>query len=156
LLKFCYIDFNENTDIEQVFASYKEVIEDLKQRYPNTTFVHVTAPLRHSASGLGVWAREMLGRPNRSKRANVSRNDFNRRLRETFSSDPFFDLAASESTYPDGSRETFRMGGVTYYGMVGDYTDDGGHLNEVGRKYVAADFIRSIASAIRASRLAKS
>lgn len=152
LLKFCYIDFNENTDVEQVFASYKDVIEDLKQRYPNTIFIHVTAPLRYSASGLGIWAREMLGRPNRSKLANVSRNEFNRRLRETFPADPFFDLAASESTYPDGAREYFTMSGVRYYSLVGEYTDDGGHLNEIGRTHVAADFVKSIADAIRVAR----
>lgn len=155
MFKFCYIDFDETSDVGEIFAFYRKTMEELKLRYPNTIFIHVTAPLRYSAGGFGVWVREMLGRPNRSKLANVKRNEFNRRLRQTFAADPIFDLAASESTYPDGRRETFMMDGIRYYSLVRPYTDDGGHLNALGRTYAAADLVSSIARAVRDSGAGK-
>ena len=145
LLKFCYVDIDDNSDVDALFAYYRSVLDGLKARHPDITFIHVTAALRHSEGGFGVWIRETLGKPNRSKLANIKRNQFNDMLRETYAEDPIFDLAASESTYPDGRRETFEYDGKTSYGMIGAYTYDGGHLNEAGRQYVAAAFIQSIA-----------
>jgi hypothetical protein len=60
-----------------------------------------------------------------------------------------FDLAAVMSTYPDGRRESFRLDGNTYDSLVPAYTDDGGHLNAVGRTHAAAGLVRSIANALR-------
>ena len=151
LFKFCYIDFSDTSDVDEIFSTYARTMDDLKQRYPEVTFIHVTAPLRTVDGGPGVWVREMVGRRNRTKLANVSRNEFNRRLKERYAGDPIFDLAAVMSTYPDGRRESFRMDGVVYYSLVPAYTDDGGHLNRVGRTYAAAEFVRSIAAAIRAA-----
>lgn len=152
LLKFCYIDIGENSDVDALFAYYRATLDDLKARHPEIVFIHVTTPLRHSPSGLGVWVRELLGKPNRSKLANVKRQAFNEQLLKTYAGDPVFDLAASESTYPDGRRESFNYQGQTGYSLIGAYTDDGGHLNAVGRKKVAADFIRSLGATVRAKQ----
>ena len=54
---------------------------------------------------------------------------------------PLFDLAAIESTAPDGTRASFVRDGKTYYQMVSDYTHDGGHLNELGQKRVAEQLL---------------
>jgi hypothetical protein len=56
------------------------------------------------------------------------------------------------STYPDGRRESFTMDGASYYSLVPAYTDDGGHLNGVGRTYAAAALIQSIAGALRTEK----
>jgi hypothetical protein len=152
LFKFCYIDFNGTSDGNAIFDTYARTMDGLKQKYPDIVFIHVTAPLRSEASGPSVWIREMLGKPNRSKLANVSRNEFNRRLWERYAADPIFDLAAVMSTYPDGRRESFSMGGASYYSLVPAYTDDGGHLNGVGRTYAAAALIQSIAGALRIAK----
>ena len=149
LFKFCYIDFSDTSDVDAIFSTYARTMDDLKQRHPEITFIHITAPLRTVDRGLGVWVREMLGRRNRSKLANVSRNEFNRRLVEKYSADPIFDLAGVMSTFPDGRRESFEIDGKAYYSLVPAYTDDGGHLNTVGRTYAAAELIRSIAAAVR-------
>ncbi|MFZ5622103.1 MAG: hypothetical protein ACOY5W_13895 [Pseudomonadota bacterium] len=154
LLKFCYIDINENSDVDAIFGYYRRTLDDLKARHPDITFVHVTSPLRHTASGPGVWIREVMGKPNRSKLANIKRNEFNERLRSTYAGDPIFDIAASESTYPDGRRESFVKDGKTYYSLIGAYTHDGGHLNETGRRHVAADMMRTLAGIIRARNAA--
>ena len=149
LFKFCYIDFSDTTDVDAVFATYARTMDDLKQRHPEITFIHVTAPLRTVDRGLGVWARELIGRRNRTKLANVNRNEFNRLLVEKYSGDPIFDLARVMSTLPDGRRESFEIDGRTYYSLVPAYTDDGGHLNTVGRSYAAAELVRCIAAAAR-------
>ncbi len=154
LFKFCYIDFNDASDVDAIFATYARTMDDLKRRHPDVLFIHVTAPLRSVDRGLGVWAREMLGRVNRTKLANVRRNEFNRRLREQFADDPIFDLAAAMSTLPDGRRESFRVSGAGFDSLVPAYTNDGGHLNEVGRTHVAAAFVQSIAEGLRRGRRA--
>jgi hypothetical protein len=150
LFKFCYIDFNDTSDVDAIFQTYSRTMDELKQRHPDIIFIHVTAPLRSVDRGPGVWAREIFGRPNRVKLANVSRNEFNRRLKERYPADPIFDLAAVMSAYPDGRRESFKLDGNTYDSLVPAYTDDGGHLNAVGRTHAAAEFVRSIADALRA------
>jgi lysophospholipase L1-like esterase len=38
------------------------------------------------------------------------------------------------------------MDGKTYYHLVPDYTNDGGHLNETGRKLVAEQLLLTIAA----------
>lgn len=149
LLKFCYIDIDERTDVDALAASYQSLLEDLGRRHPSVAFVPVTAPLRHSPKGAGVWLRERLGRPNRSKLANAKRHRFNEHLRRAWQDAPLFDLAASEATRPDGRRESFTAGGQRYDNMVGAYTDDGGHLNEVGRRVAATHLIQSLAAAAR-------
>jgi hypothetical protein len=149
LLKFCYIDINQRTDVARLFDQYRQTLQDLSRRHPSVTFVPVTAPLRHAAGGLGIWLREQLGRPNRSKRDNLARHAFNVRLRGRYAGTPVFDLAAAEATRPDGRRETFTYDSTTAEGLVGRYTDDGGHLNTAGRRAVAADFVRALAAAAR-------
>jgi hypothetical protein len=152
LFKFCYVDFSDTSDVNEIFATYASTLDDLKQRYPDIVFLHVTAPLRTVDRGPGVWVREMLGRRNRTKLANVSRNEFNRRLKERYGGDPIFDLAATMSTYPDGRRESFKMDDGVYFSLVPAYTDDGGHLNGVGRTYAAAALVHSIAGALPPER----
>ena len=44
-LKFCYIDFSAATDSQEVFTDYQTAVKDLKQKYPDLIFVHLTAPL---------------------------------------------------------------------------------------------------------------
>lgn len=150
LFKFCYIDFNEETDVEALFADYRKIMDELIADYPDITFIHVTTPLRSVDSGMGVWVREMLGRENRSKISNIQRNRFNQLIYSTYGDQPILDLAAAESTYPDGRRHTFKyLGDEVYYALIEEYTNDGGHLNDIGKRKVAADFIASLAEIIR-------
>ena len=149
LFKFCYVDFDDQSDAAAIFDTYSRTMDEMKRQYPEVTLVHVTAPLRSIERGPGVWARELLGKRNRAKHANAARGEFNRLLRERYAADPIFDLAAVMSTYPDGRRETFTLDGRTYESLVPAYTNDGGHLNAVGATYGAAGFVESIAAALR-------
>lgn len=150
LLKFCYIDINRESVVTELFAEYRKSMDGLIQRHPDITFIHTTAPLRHSPGGAGVWVREMLGRPNNSKLDNCKRNEFNRLLLDTYGDTRVVDIARAQSTYTNGRRESFRMDGEDYYALIGNYTSDGGHLNELGRRQVAQAFAQDLARIIRA------
>jgi len=152
VLKFCYIDVQPQTETTALCDRYRTTLEEMARRHPHTAFVPVTVPLRHAEGGPGVFVREMLGRPNHAKLANLARHAFNEWLRQGWTMSPLFDLAASESTRADGTRETFTYRGTTAENLVGAYTDDGGHLNVAGRRAVAADFLRVLAAAARVQR----
>lgn len=149
LLKFCYVDVTRRSDVKQVFGDYQRTIDDLIDRHPDITFIHTTVPLMHTPSGVKVWIKKLLGRENTRKLDNIKRNEFNELLRATYSTDPIIDIAKSESTYPDGRRETFEVDGKAYYSMISEYTSDGGHLNSTGQFQVAKSFVQELAQIIR-------
>ena len=149
LFKLCYIDIHPGTDTEALASTYVSCLDELSRRHPETIFLPVTAPLRQTPSGPGVWAREFLGRTNHTKVANARRHAFNQRLRTRYGAGPLFDLAASEATDKNGRRETFVLDGNTSESLRAAYTDDGGHLNATGRAAVAIDFVHVLADAVR-------
>lgn len=145
--KFCYIDFDQSTDVKALFSDYEYTYNQLKTNYPQTTFIHMTAPLTSIQDGPKAWIKKILGRPIAGVLENANRHAFNELLRQTYSSkEPFFDIAAIESTFPDGNRATFEYKGTTYYTLVQAYTNDGGHLNEVGRKIMASKLLLTLAA----------
>ncbi|MBK9307220.1 MAG: hypothetical protein IPM58_09070 [Nitrospira sp.] len=138
-LKFCYVDITRNTDVEKVFAAYKSAMQRLKETYPHTQFVHLTAPLSLSLPSLKGWIKGMLGREDN----NVKKSAFNAMLRREYGgSNLLFDVAAIESTYPDGRKATFTSNGTTYDSLVPEYTNDDGHLNETGRRIMAGHLLK--------------
>jgi hypothetical protein len=149
VLKYCYLDVNRESDVSKVFDDYRRTMDDLMSRHPNITFIHTTVPLMSSPSGWKVWIKELLGKTSTRKLDNVKRNEFNGLLKETYGDSSIIDIAKSESTYPDGSREVFKMNGQTYYTLIKEYTYDGGHLNDDGKIQVASAFVRDLAQIIR-------
>ena len=152
--KFCYVDVTAKTDINKVFDDYKKAVSRLKKRYAETTFIYVTVPLTSKPSGVKGWVKKTKnlvkkigGRPVFDYYDNIKRSQFNEMLREEYDGkDPVFDLAKIESTFPDGRRASFTKDGKTYYSMVPDYTYDGGHLNELGRKIAAEQLLFLLAN----------
>jgi hypothetical protein len=149
-LKFCFADIYSSTDIGTLFNTYKNKMALLKVDYPKTTFVHFTVPLLRKAKlSLKTWIEKILGKKEEyfDNAHNVKRNKFNDLLRKVYDGkEPLFDIAKIESTYMDGKRETFEANGKTYYSLVPEYTDDGGHLNETGRKKVAEQLLIFLAN----------
>ncbi len=140
--KFCYVDIGAETDVEKVFSDYKNSLSSLMKTYPKTTFVHVTVPLKSLQSGIKAFVKKIIGRPMWGYDDNIKRNQFNELLRKEYDGKaPIFDLARTESTLPDGKRSSFSKDGKNYYFMVPDYTHDGGHLNELGRKRAAEQLL---------------
>lgn len=143
--KFCFVDITSSTDVRKVFDDYARTMASLRTTYPDVAFVHMTVPLLRKEKGSPkMWLRRILGKGDGffANEHNVRRNEFNDLIRSAYEKkEPVFDLAGIESTYLDGSRETFTQGGRTYFSLVPEYTEDGGHLNGKGMRSVAEQFL---------------
>lgn len=140
LFKFCYIDIRDRNNEKAIMHLYKSTLETLKSEYPKVKFIAVTVPLTNNESALKYMAKKMLGRET-ERRNNIRRNQFNELLRETFKGEAVFDLAATESKRPDGSRQGFNGENKTCDSLVPEYSTDGSHLNGYGSQRVAKDLI---------------
>lgn len=141
--KFCYVDIGKGSNIENLFEEYKAKMTQLEKDYPNIEFIHLTIPLRVTKTNWKTWLKELIGKGDMYEYAgNLERNEYNKRLLINYKGKAaVFDLAEIESTYPDMSRSIFKIKGKQYYSLVPEYTKDGGHLNEVGRKRIAEQFL---------------
>jgi hypothetical protein len=147
--KLCYIDFNGATDVDVIFERYRETLSRLQKRHPKTKFGHVTTPLTVTQQGIKARIKALLGRPRWGEAENALRHRYNERLRQAYASQqPFFDLARLQATRPDGSLESFPYEGRTIPRLVGIYSDDGQHLNAVGRSYLAAKLASFVAETL--------
>ena len=147
-MKFCFIDFLKDTDTNEVFSYYKKNILMLKKKRPDITFVHFTAPLMARSYDLKARIKRLLGKGHWIDITNVKRAKFNALLLETFHNDPIFDIATIESTHMDGGRVEFSYGGNIYYSLAPEYTDDGSHLNKLGRRVAASKMAVFLANAL--------
>jgi hypothetical protein len=145
--KFCYVDFSPDSDVEQLFQAYRSAHEDLRRRHPGVTLVHVTVPLTVTQRGVKARIKRLLGRRPAGELENVRREAFNTLIRSTYGGkEPLFDLARIESTYEDGGRSEFVLEGKRYPALVPAYTDDGEHLNAVGRRRAALGLVEFLAA----------
>jgi len=146
-LKFCYVDIRADTDTKNVFTDYSNSISLIRNKYPNLTIIHFTTPLTQRQTGIKAVIKKLIGRPIGGVDDNVKRNEYNEMLRKEYEGkEPILDIAKIESTFPDGTRCSFAKDGKTYYSMVPEYTYDGGHLNELGRKKVAEQLLILLAN----------
>jgi len=145
--KLCYVDFRSSTDAEAVFQIYRQSMEKLQQSYPDVRFVHVTTPLTIREKGIKTIIKGIIGRARWGYEDNQTREIFNQLIRKEYGQAGLvFDLARLESTLPDGSRLEYEHGGEEYYALVPAYSSDGGHLNEIGRRYIAGNLLNFLAS----------
>jgi hypothetical protein len=80
---------------------------------------------------------------------NARRAEFNDLMRQTYGGrEPVFDLAAAEATFPDGARELHLLHGRQIEALAHSYTDDGGHLNAIGRVQVARSLAATLGSLV--------
>jgi hypothetical protein len=116
----------------------------LERDFPNVTFIHVTEPLTTEPglfTELKIRLKTLLGRMDwRGERATVARERLNTLIRGEYAGRHLFDLAAIESTKPDGTRVS---------GLYDGYASDFAHLNAVGSKIAATAFLEAIAQASR-------
>jgi len=106
--KFCYVDIMRDSDPQEIFDSYRTVLEELKKRYPDTKFLHITVPIRSVPKGLKKNLKQsvklLIGMPG-DLEDNMMRERYNKFLRDAYSkTEPFFDLALIESVNPAGFR----------------------------------------------------
>lgn len=146
LMKLCFVDIHEGTDVEALFAAYQATHAALRARHPSVTFVHVTAPLTAFEGTLKALAKQALGRETQAA-ANARRERFNALVRQAYlGREPLFDLARLEATAPGGALQSVGWKGAQVPMLAPGYTDDGCHLNEAGRRHVAAALVAYLAS----------
>lgn len=136
LMKLCYVDVDPDTDVDSLFAHYRRALASLAAARPETRFGHVTLPLTRSPADATSFVRRAFGFDVWEDAANERRCAYNRLLRRAMAGQPIFDLAAAE-VGPDRSSLNPR------------FTDDGGHLNDVGARVAAVAFVRFVAGALR-------
>lgn len=142
-LKLCYVDINAETDVEAVFNHYVKVMTELAEKYPKLKIVHFTVPLIVNES---TWKTKIKSAIKKSViweyEGNKKRNQYNEMIKQYYDGkEPVFDIAKFESTRPDNTESTFEYGGKTYLELNDQYSSDGGHLNETGRKWIAAHLL---------------
>ena len=153
LMKFCWADIYSNTDVDALFARYRDTMAALERDFPNVTFIHVTIPLTTEPSlftELKTWVKTLVGWSDFfSQRVNVARERMNALIRGEYAGRHLFDLAAIESTKPDGMRVLGRYDNQEYFALYDGYASDFAHLNAVGSKIAATAFLEAIAQASR-------
>jgi hypothetical protein len=143
--KLCYVDIEEDSNVQKIFDHYVETIRYVKKQFPKTKILHVTVPLYSHSWGLKGFIKRII----KPDGHNMKRNEFNEKLIQKYKGlDPIFDLAQVESTYPDGTRSTFEYKGKEYYSVANEYTYDGGHLNEIGRYRAAKKLIEVLCEVV--------
>lgn len=150
-IKFCYVDLGResNTTPAKLLERYASLVHLLHTVRPDLRLMHVTMPLRADPTGWKTNLKRLIGRATDEDADNILRNEYNDGLRKKFAGEPLFDLAQIESTLPDGSRTSFSAAGRTIYRLAGEYTTDGGHLNDLGKRVVATGFAHTVAGILR-------
>jgi hypothetical protein len=147
MMKLCYVDITSDTNVDEVLAAYSSTMADLQRDYPDVTFVYATVPLT-TDPGLLQTVKRWVKRSSQSEQAdNVARERLNGMIRRSYSGSHLFDLAAAESTAPDGSRTVGTDDGQQYYRLYDGHAADNGHLNGAGAEVVATAWLRAVAQA---------
>jgi len=136
MMKLCYVDINKDTDITELFNYYQLSINKLKTQFPELFIVHWTVPLTDIPKGIKGVVKKIIRMD-----GNPYRHRFNELLRQNYKQDEIFDIAAFESTFSDGTKNLY-MNGIP--GLIPDYTSDGGHLNETGKRVIAYHLLEKL------------
>jgi hypothetical protein len=149
VFKFCYVDFHEGDDVDEIFDAHRSTLAALERDYPDVTFVYTTVPLTTERGPLGrVKGRLGMG-DNLGPEHNVVREQLNSKIRaEYVDSGRLFDIAAIQSSNSEGERVLRTFGGSEYYAMEGSLSSDPGHLNTAGAALVAGALVATVTDAV--------
>lgn len=152
LLKFCYTDLGpeaEDQDARALLERYESSVAGLRAQQPNLTVMHTTIPLRAEPPGWKTRVKRLIGKEVISDPGNILRGEYNELLRSESTPAELFDIARLEATHLDGTIATFEANGRNVEVLAPEHTYDGGHLNDPAKRYFAADFLHSLAEAVR-------
>ena len=152
MMKLCYIDVTAGTDVRALFDAYRTTLSALERDHPAVSFVHVTVPLTTEQGRLTRLRSRLTGNDRFGPAENVQRERLNALFRAEYAGDRIFDLAAVESTRPDGTRVSGRHEGADYFALHDGYAADLGHLNEPGAEVAATAWLAAVARAAGAGR----
>ena len=117
----------------------------------------MTVPLQTVQAGPKALVKRVLNRPLGGYASNARRNHYKRPAAAPLHDrEPILDLAALEAVSPDGRVTTFSYEGQQFAALAPANAADAGHLNERGRRIVAAEFLNLMAEvSARSDRTAR-
>jgi len=145
--KFCFVDFDRDTDVEGLFARYRDAVRRVERDHPGLVVYHVTVPLAVDDSLPRRLAKDLLGRPT-SRALNRRREEFSDFLRREWGRQGLvFDLAALEAG------EDLPPGGTGAAGdgrraLVAGWTEDGAHPSRAAARYLGCRLVRFLAGPV--------
>lgn len=142
-MKFCYVDFNENTDVIELFSSYSNSIDKLEKTFPNIHFIKSTVPIRVINTSLKAKIKRLLGLDVWGDKQAIKRDEYNQLVRDKYGSGLLFDIANFES-YANGVHNTVYVNGHSYQSLIKSISSDGSHLNSIGSEYIASEFLQLV------------
>jgi len=150
LLKFCYGDFRWESNSEQTWERYKQMMNNLKEKYPNVQFIHVTAPIctrpLRGRTIVREFIKYLVGRPT-IWADNAKRQSYNNWLTTTFAnSEPVFDLAKVESVGQEGFRSYVTYEGEKVYVLAPGLAMSVGNINIPGSRHIAEQLLICLAN----------
>lgn len=146
MVKYCYVDVDAGTDPAKLFGAYRDGIAALKAANPSLTVVHLTLPLQADWGHFHHYWRVLRNQLTTYRELNSLRHAFNEQVRQTYGGrDPIFDLAQLQSVGADGREQAVRWQWRRVPVLARDWTEDGGHLNEAGRRRVGEAFLAFLA-----------
>lgn len=140
LLKFCYVDVADDTDVDALYEEYLGSVARIEADAPGVELVHATIPLRTAPAPFRERIGRLLGKGGGSA-LNLRRELYNERLRRDFPADRIFDVAAVEATGEDGKPAARRIYGRSVPMLAPEWTHDGGHLNARGAALAARELL---------------
>ena len=138
--KFCYMDFNKDTDVKNIFNHYKIKMNEISMKYPQVKIIHYTVPLTIIQSGPKALVKKLLGK-DIGVENNYVRLQFNKLLFEEFSDQSIFDIAKYESTYTNGKREFTIQDDENIYSLIPSLSSDGKHLSRLGKNSISEQYL---------------
>lgn len=142
MLVFCQGDIERSTDADALVERYASTMSQVVLDRPGLRIVHCTVPLKEHEHGAKATVKKLVGAGGDA--VNAARGRYNDALRRRFGADEILDIAAVESTRPDGSRVTYPVGGVHWPALAADYAEDGGRLNARGRVVVGREMLLAL------------
>jgi hypothetical protein len=147
MMKLCYVDVVSDTNVDELFATYRQTMAQLQQEFPDVAFVHATVSLTTEQGWLSKVKRWVTGDTRSNAADNAARERLNTLIRNEYAGKNLFDLAAVESTMPDGTRTGGMHDGQQYFQLSSGYAADHGHLNEAGAYVAATAWLNVVAQA---------
>ena len=149
LMKLCYVDFNPDSNVDAMLDAYMKAVGRVRAARPGVKILHVTPPLHSRPGGIKTTMQRLLGKQVWEDDTAIKRAEYAAKLKDRCRGEPVFDLSGVESTQPDGGKVIGVVKGREVPFLWSGFTDDGGHLNDFGKKVAGKAFVQALAAALR-------
>ncbi len=143
IFKFCYVDVDEETNVEKLFNAYVDLVNEIEKKYPQIKLIKTTIPIRVINNSFTAKAKRFLGLNVWGDKAAYNRENYNNLVRKKYGKDDLFDIALIESSFKNKSNKVSTPYGYLF-SMDEAISSDGSHLNQVGKLYIANELLNLI------------